>query len=210
MLKKLLISFIFLISIILSFLIPTIINKQELIEEENKINEYIEESTTTTDTTTTSTTTKEKTTKKSTTTSTTTKKSEYLLILEIPKIGLKKGVYFKDNKYNDVDYNIAILSSSSLPDEEGGNVILASHNGNTKVSYFKRLEELTNNDYVYIYYNGIKYTYEINKSEIVNKIGNIKVSKEKSKSSIVLISCKNGTNDKQIVYIGYLINKESY
>ena len=52
----------------------------------------------------------------------------------------------KDNKNNNVDYNVAILQSSMMPDDDKGSVILASHNGNTRVSYFKYLENLNNND----------------------------------------------------------------
>ena len=143
-------------------------------------------------------------------TKTTTKKSNYLMVLEIPKINLKKGIYDKSNKLNNVDKNVTILSSSDLPDKEKGSVILASHNGNTKVSYFKNLEQLSNNDLVYIYYLGNKYTYKIYKSEVVDKIGEIRITKNGTVSNIVLISCKNGTKDKQIVYLGSLISINTY
>jgi LPXTG-site transpeptidase (sortase) family protein len=176
------------------------------INEDILIDEYIEE-TSIDKTTNTSKTTKKRiinTTKK------TTSKSEYLMILEIPKINLKKGIYYKDNKNNNVDHNIAILPSSSMPDEDKGSVILASHNGNTRVSYFKYLENLSNNDFVYLYYKGKKYQYSIYKSEIVDKVGTIKIKKDSSISNIVLISCKNGTKDKQIVYLGKLISIKDY
>lgn len=139
----------------------------------------------------------------------TTTKASYVFILEVPKINLKKGIYDLNNKNNNVDKNIEYLSSD-LPSVDQGTTILASHNGNTRVSYFKRLEELSNNDKAYIYYNGIKYIYEVYDQEVVDKIGTIKVNKNKQVSNLILISCKNGTNDKQIVYKLKLINKESY
>ena len=139
----------------------------------------------------------------------TTTKASYVFILEIPKINLKKGIYDLNDKNNNVDKNIEYLSSD-LPSVDKGTTILASHNGNTRVSYFKRLEELSNNDKAYIYYNGIKYIYEVYDQEVVDKIGTIKVNKNKQVSNLILISCKNGTNDKQIVYKLKLINKESY
>lgn len=142
--------------------------------------------------------------------STTKHTSEYLFILEIPKINIKKGIYSKNNKLNNVDKNIIILSTSSLPDEKNGSVILASHNGNTKVSYFKNLEKLSKDDLVYIYYKNKKYVYKIYKSEIVDKVGKININKKSNVSTICLISCKNGTNDKQIVYLGELINIIDY
>ena len=182
------------------------------IEEEVLIDEYIDDTTLiTTNNKTSKITSKIKNKIKSIVRSTSkTTKDNNLLVLEIPKINIKKGVYFKDNKNNNVDKNITILSTSSMPDEEGGTLILASHNGNTKVSFFKNLEKLKENDQVYIYYNGIKYIYKIYKYEIVDKVGNIKVNKKSNKTTIALISCKNGTKDKQIIYLGELINKVEY
>ena len=204
MLQKKLFKVIVLIIIITSIGLLSIINNYNSIEsEEELINEYIDETTTLISSTTTSKNTSKKTT-------TTHKKSEYSMILEIPKINIKKGIYDKNNRLNNVDKNITLINSSSYPDEDKGSVILASHNGNTKVSYFKRLEELSIDDISYIYYKGIKYTYKIYKYEIVDKVGSINVSKDKNSSNLVLISCKNGTDDKQIVYVARLINKEYY
>ena len=205
--KKRLVKIILFIILVIGITIYVIVNNYlPSINEDILIDEYIEE-TSIDKTTTTSKTTKKRiinTTKK------TTSKSEYLMILEIPKISLKKGIYYKDNKNNNVDHNIAILPSSSMPDEDKGSVILASHNGNTRVSYFKYLENLSNNDFVYLYYKGKKYQYSIYKSEIVDKVGTIKIKKDSSISNIVLISCKNGTKDKQIVYLGKLISIKDY
>ena len=133
--------------------------------------------------------------------------NNYFMILEIPKIKLKKEIYDINSEYNDVDKNIKILPSSSMPGR--GNVILASHNGNTKVSFFKRLEVLDNNDLAYIYYQGNKYEYEIYKSEIVDKTGKISINIDDSKNNLILITCKKGTNDKQIVYLARLVNSIS-
>ena len=178
------------------------------IEEEIYIEDYIGDTTTSTNTSTTITSKLKNKIKKIV--KTTIKNNDYLLVLEIPKINIKKGVYNKNNKLNNVDKNITILKDSSMPDEVNGSVILASHNGNTRVSYFKHLEKLNINDQVYIYYKGYKYTYKIYKSEVVNKVGQIKINKKSNVSNIVLISCKNGTNDKQVVYLGELIKKDKY
>lgn len=206
MLKRNVIKIVLGIIIILSIGLVFIINNyEESITEEEQIEEYITE-------TSTSNTTSKKTTERITSKLKiiTTKKQEYLFVLEIPKINLKKGIYNINDKNNNVDKNIQILSSSNLPTDNNHNIILASHNGNTKVSYFKDLEMLSNDDLVYIYYKGIKYTYKVYKNEIVNKIGSIKITKKSNVSNLILISCKNGTNDKQIVYISKLINKEEY
>ena len=207
LLKKYYKILIIIIIIIILGITSVIYNYSNAVIEDTLIEEYLEDTTMLTNSTT-----KKKTTKhtiKNTIIRSTTKVN-YLMILHIPKINIKKGIYNKNDKNNNVDKNIQILDSSSMPDEDKGNVILASHNGNTKVSYFKDLEKLDINDLSYIYYKGIKYTYKVYKKEIVDKVGSINISKDKNSSNLILISCKNGTNDKQIVYVLKQINKEYY
>lgn len=212
MLKKKYIIIFIIISLIVSCSIILVNYYYNDIEEEVLIEEYIGDTTSiSTDRKTTGLTSKLKNRIKKIVKSTTkTTSNNYLFILDIPKINIKKGIYNKNSSLNNVDKNITILPSSSMPDEKNGSVILASHNGNTRVSYFKNLEKLSKDDLVYIYYKGNKYTYKIYKNEIVDKVGKINVNKKSNVSTICLISCKNGTNDKQIVYLGELINTTTY
>ena len=137
-------------------------------------------------------------------------KYDYIAVLEIPSLNLKRGLLSIDNKYNDVAYNIAIMETSNMPDIINSNLILASHNGNSNVSFFKDLEKLNTDSLIYIYYNGYKYIYKINNYYIVDKTGKVNINRNKNKNTITLITCKNNTDTKQIVYIGYMINKEIY
>jgi sortase (surface protein transpeptidase) len=66
-------------------------------------------------------------------------KMNYIAILKIPKINLERGLVDPNSYLNDVKYNVEILDESSMPDEIGGNVILASHSGTARISYFKNL-----------------------------------------------------------------------
>lgn len=133
----------------------------------------------------------------------------YSMILEIPKINLKKGIPEKDSKYNSVKYGIQILKQSNMPDVENGNVILASHRGNSAVSYFNKLNKVVNSDKVYLYYAGYKYTYEIVNIYEVPKTGTVSLYRDNTENTITLITCKS-REQKQLVFIGNLINKESY
>ena len=135
--------------------------------------------------------------------------SNYLAVLKIDKINLEKGLYSIDSNMNNVDYNIEILKESKMPDIENGNLILAGHNGSSSVSFFRNLEKLKKDNDVFIYYNGFKYRYKIDKFYDVNKTGKVSLIRE-YKTSITLITCKKGTNDKQVVYIGYLVDKQAY
>lgn len=132
--------------------------------------------------------------------------TKYSMILEIPKLNLKKGLYDKDSKYNNVNYNIQILKESDMPDVTNGNLYLASHNGNTKISYFDKLDELEINDSIFIYYKDKKYIYKIINSYEALKDGTIRIKKDDNFSLIALISCKKKTKDLQLVYIGKLEN----
>lgn len=136
--------------------------------------------------------------------------NDYIAVLEIPKINLKQGLLNINNKYNYVDYNIQIINSSTLPDIENGNLILAGHNGSGHNAFFKNLEKLKTNDKVYIYYNNIKYEYTITKKYDTKKDGKVEIIRDSNKTTITLITCKNNSNDLQVVYIGYLTNTSKY
>jgi len=134
----------------------------------------------------------------------------YIAILEIPTIDLKRGLVDPSSYYNNVDYNIQIINSSTFPDVDKGNFILASHNGASYISFFKNLHKVNINDKVYIFYNGIKYEYIIEKIYDTPKDGNIEIYRDYEKTTITLITCKKNTKDKQVVYIGYLNSKIPY
>ena len=125
--------------------------------------------------------------------------------LEIPKINLKKEVYPNDIDKNHVDKNIQVIDGSSMPDVIGGNLILASHSGNSSIAYFKYLDVLNYNDEFYIYYKNTKYRYVIGDIYDVEKTGYVEIKRDKSKSAVTLITRKKTTN-MQTVYIGYLIS----
>lgn len=124
----------------------------------------------------------------------------YIAVLKIPKIDLEKGLATKDSYWNNVNRNIQILSESDMPDVENGNVILASHSGNGKVSYFRKLNKLQNDDIVSIFYNGKEYKYKMVNSYEIEKNGYAHIVRNKEKSTLTLITCKHNTN-KQIVVI---------
>ena len=133
----------------------------------------------------------------------------YIAVLEIPKINLKRGLVDKTSKYNDVDINIYTLKESVFPNEQANShVILASHSGSGYHSYFRKLNNLEMKDKVYLYYENIKYIYEITDRYEVEKNGTVSL-RQTTGSDITLITCISGTN-KQVVFVGELIEKENY
>ena len=129
---------------------------------------------------------------------------KYNTIINIPKIGLEKGIYDRFNSKNNVNYNIEILEDSSEFGEIGGNVYLASHSGNSKVSYFKNLYKLVIGDNVIIQHFGKTYNYKVVEIYDVEKTGEAEMHVSLDKTNLVLITCRAKTN-KQIIVICELI-----
>ena len=135
--------------------------------------------------------------------------TNYVAVLEIPTINLRRGLYEKNDPNNNVNRNIYMLKDTVLPDESDvSHILLASHSGNSYISYFKNLYKLDENDEVYFYYKNTKYVYSIYKIYEVDKTGNVEL-KRTNNSDITLITCKGNLN-KQIVVIGTLKSKEAY
>ncbi|NMA50345.1 MAG: sortase [Mollicutes bacterium] len=129
---------------------------------------------------------------------------KYLMVLDIPKINLKKGVcnFFED--CNNVNKNIEIHIKSDLPNEENGSIIIMGHNGNSKISFFKTLDKLNINDIIYIHYENKTYEYILNEIYDINKNGKASFIKDEGKNALFLITCKKKEKDKQTIYLSYL------
>ena len=130
----------------------------------------------------------------------------YLGEIEIPKISLKKGFYSKESNLNNVKFNLYVMPTSSYPDVQNGNFIIAGHSGNYNNSYFKDLYKLSEGDQIYIYYNNVKYVYEIKKIYLQDKTGTISIYRNLEKTTLTLITCTFNDESHQTVYIAELTN----
>ena len=134
----------------------------------------------------------------------------YIGFLEIDKIHLKQGFLSIDNYYNNVDYNIEILKVSDFPDVINGNFILASHSGNSSISYFRNLYKLDIGDIAKVYYKSKTYKYQIVNIYKENKDGSVGIYRDSNKTTLTLITCSKNDKQHQTVYILELIGVESY
>lgn len=103
------------------------------------------------------------------------------MLLEIEKLNLKKGIYDFNSPLNDVSKNVQLINGSTFPDTLYSNVILASHSGNSKISYFKNLERLEMGDSAILYYKNYKYKYKLVRIYQELKDGSIVIRREKNK-----------------------------
>lgn len=131
--------------------------------------------------------------------------NEYIGLLEIEKINLKKGFYTKNSSNNKVSKGLEIIKQSDMPNIKYGIFIIASHSGNGQVAYFNKLYKLTYGDIINIYYNDNKYKYKLIDIYEVDKNGIVEIYKEREQTILVLITCNKNDDKKQIVYISKLI-----
>ena len=126
---------------------------------------------------------------------------EYIGILEIPKINLKRGFLDLNSRYNKVNYNITVINGSTYPTEEKNNLILAAHSGVCSVCFFDKLFNLSIDDKAYIHYNNTKYTYKLVNTYEVEKDGTVPIYRDYNKNVLTLITCTRYSNTKQTVFI---------
>ena len=131
--------------------------------------------------------------------------SKYLGVLEIPRIGLKRGFYNTDSRYNSIQYNVTMVDGSSLPDVNGGNLILIAHSGDAYISYFAYLWMMGVGDHAYVTYNGRKYDYQVVNIYNVEKKGMAVIYRDTSKTTLTLITCTKDSDSSQTVYILELV-----
>ena len=134
----------------------------------------------------------------------------YIAVLEIPKINLKRGLFPINDKNNNVDKNVEILQNSDMPNVTNGTLALAGHSGNSRIAYFHKLYKLKENDQVYIYYQNIKYIYQVSKIERQDKDGTISFTKTKDTTELILTTCDQQNKGKQIVVVAKLVDKIPY
>lgn len=127
--------------------------------------------------------------------------TKYLGVLEIPKIGLKRGFYGFDSRYNNIERNVTLVGGSTMPDVVNGNLILMAHSGSAYVSFFAYLYRLNIGDMAYVTYNGVKYKYQIVNIYNIPKTGQATITRNMGRSCMTLITCTKDSETEQTIYI---------
>ena len=135
-------------------------------------------------------------------------KEDYIALLEIPKINFKRGLYKQDSLESDLDKNIIFLDVSDMPDADNSRVIIVGHSGAVSNAYFKYLYKLKLNSKIYLYYNNVKYYYEVKDIYEVTKNGTLALESSRNEKTLTLVTCK-GSN-KQLVVVSTLTKEEKY
>ena len=133
----------------------------------------------------------------------------YVAILEIPKIKLKRGMVNNTKNFKSISYAISIDNHSNYPNENG-NLIIYAHSGRGSIAYFNDLDKLEENDDIYVYYEGIKYHYVVDSKYNIEKTGKAKIINSSENKYITLITCNQKEKGYQVVVIGTIKNSTSY
>lgn len=118
---------------------------------------------------------------------------DYIGILEIPKIGLKRGYYQKDDKRNNIDRNVTLIDYKDNKD-----YIFAAHSGNDKIAYFDNIHLLEEGDLINVYNKNKKTTYKISSKYLDDKNGEVSIKKS-NKKRVILITCNNNDSTNYLI-----------
>lgn len=121
--------------------------------------------------------------------------------LIVPKIDIKMNIYDYTSELNNVDKNIYLASFNKIG---SGAIVLASHSGNSPISYFKNLNKLIINDSVFIEDDENIYEYSVDKIYKISKNG--KFTYNNFNNMIYLVTCDQSNKKKQLVVQASLVN----
>lgn len=129
----------------------------------------------------------------------------YDMVLSIPQINLKKGIYIKNSKKETIQMD----ELSGYPNYENSNVVLIVESAK-KESILERIEELNQDSLIELYYDKTKYIYKINHYYQLESNSVISNSQDTTKKIITLIIINQKDKSNKLVYIGYLIDEIKY
>jgi len=136
--------------------------------------------------------------------------SRFIAVIEIPQINLMRGLFPIGSRYNHVDRNLEILVPSAMPNIDGGLLTIAGHSGSANISFFRHLDRLQEGDYVFVYYNQIKYIYEVFRIERQERNGILEVVRNFNYTELLLTTCDPRDDYKQLLVMARLVWQEYY
>lgn len=128
------------------------------------------------------------------------KLDNYIGYLSVPDANIKRGFVSLDSKYNSVKYNVMLIEGSTMPDVEKGNLILAAHRGNSSVSFFDKLLNVSIGSYAYVTYNNRVYKYELKNTYDEPKDGMLTIKRNADASCLTLITCNKKDKKTQKIF----------
>lgn len=126
--------------------------------------------------------------------------------LSIDKIHLQETIYKIGTEQNDLKFGLYLSPDSIDLEEENSQLIIASHSGNAKTSYFKNLDQLDVQDEIQIQRGKITYFYRVIEKYYEKKDGMLAIKKPLG-DSLALITCTKNKLDLQTVVLAICTGK---
>lgn len=114
--------------------------------------------------------------------------------ITISKISLDAPLYNQNSEHNNVEENVTLLESNP----SNSHFIIAAHSGTGPIAYFKRLEELTIDDEIFLDYNNEIFHYNVIEKYYEIKNGIIHLPAQ-IKDTLILTTCANKKNQQLIL-----------
>lgn len=120
---------------------------------------------------------------------------EHLLYLEIPSIEIYQVVYDIDNEQNSIKYHVEILKNSNI---EKNFYLFAAHSGNSSVSYFNNLVNLSIGDVIFVKFDNNSLCYLVDNIYYIEKLGYLNIEGNE-RNVLFLITCSLEYPGKQLI-----------
>lgn len=118
------------------------------------------------------------------------------IIISIPKIKLNKKVVKANKNFSNLSNNLVYYNSFNSCDKN----LIFGHSGLGFGTYFNRIDELSNNDLLYIIKGNVKYTYLFKSKYIIDETDTFILNDEKNSKKLLLITChKVHKNKREVV-----------
>lgn len=127
---------------------------------------------------------------------------DIFLEINIPRIRLEANVYNINSVFNDVDYNVEILSESNVDENL---FFLAGHSGNGAANYFNDLFLLEVGDIIYVIKDNEKINFRVDEIFHIDKNGYFDVSYNVVSDTLFLITCSLNYPGMQMVVKSSLV-----
>ena len=117
------------------------------------------------------------------------------IYIYIPSINLNKKVVKAYDDFSNLNNNLVYYKSLNVNDKN----IIFGHSGLGFGTYFNRIDELKDNDLLYIRVGNINYTYVFKDKYIINETDTYILNNETNSNKLLLITCNKSVKNKRLV-----------
>lgn len=116
------------------------------------------------------------------------------MVINIPVINLNTVVRLSDDNFNNLKYGLVYYKNSNYNEK----IIIFGHSGMGYGTYFNRLDELKEEDLVYLYKDKLKVTYKVDKIYDVLDT-EISILNNDEKRTLLLVTCQKKHKNRRLV-----------